>query len=1351
MGMTPEVKSKLSKTIRALQGQLPALLGDALEARYRLSVPVAKAALDEEGESKRARLQRWIDEQVATLPAKERKAGTPREQAEARFRGEVVKRAAYTWLNRLVYLRLLEGIGLRKTKVITGVLSSQGYTDFRELAPALVGHGQSDEGDSDDSQGYALLLSMVFDELALDLPGLFGREGLAELVPMPWSALRMVLEALDDPELTPPDDPQASCWTDNMTLGWVYQYWNDPDREAIDKKLNSGGKVAPHEIASKTQMFTERYMVDWLLQNSLGPMWLAMCKRHGWTPLAQSSGVLDRLEARRVDWRAKREAGEVELTALMPLHDDMERRWAYYVPQPMPEDAPGHAPESIRDVAILDPAVGSGHFLVVAFELLVALYREEAQHRGEQDDPRWSKVAIVERILSHNLHGIDLDPRAVQIAAAALWLEAQRAVPSGGARPERLNLVASQLRLGSLPKDDPGLVELRAELEWEVGISPKVTNEIVAALEGADHLGSLLKVGEALDEALVGATGPKQPEQGSMFGEAFGPEQRTVDFTREEAKERLITRLEEFLAAHTGGADLGLRLRGQQLAAGVRFLRLVQEGKYDLVVGNPPYQGTSKMVDAGYVKKTYPEGKANLYAAFLLRGLQLVTAGGVSALLTMRNWMFIKQYAQLRKKLLEGFDLRALHDLSSGAFEEISAAQVIVSVSSSVFVRIPPSGGSKLATRSYHSATVTTSGETQRKRAATLCHVGRFNFLPSKLRVVPQWPLIYWWSDKEFKLYEKFSPLGASFCARSFQSTSGNSRFLRCPSEVTSSQEIDFCKSTHGSWVPCVNGSNGAEWVEPLTLLAWWGRSGLELKVLKQHLGQGTGQLANQEFFFRRGVSFSMIGDTFSARVHRYPSYIANKGNSVFPTNVDEIVCLLNAGQSRCILQDLNPSIGFESGDVNRLPLFCVGGSSEIIARIEIAFTKHEFHREPSVEFLSPGPSPWIHAQAWAQLAVDRPENTPLPDYIEQLTPEPPKHHLSFALGVALGRFDPAGEAGILDPAKADLSHALPDAILFLDGTLDPDSEIDGLGHGACAVLHETWSVHKDQLDTKHKHLRDYLRQDFFKAVHRQMYENRPIHWPLSSKKRTFVVWINIHRWHAGTLRSLLAEHVHDAQRRLDGELADLRAARDGADVRAARKAEKRLVKVTAWHEELEQFIADLKQCAELGPDGRVDDATYDPDLDDGVMVNSAALWPLLDPQWNKPKQWWKELVAAKGGKDYDWSHLARRYFKDRVEQKCQEDPSLGVAHGCFWKYHPARAHAWELRLQDEIGPDFTIDEDDSDACREAFLRDCASEVAAIKQKELNRRLRKLEKAQKAAQTATSSQDQVSEKVSEDA
>ena len=298
------------------------------------------------------------------------------------------------------------------------------------------------------------------------------------------------------------------------------------------------------------------------------------------------------------------------------------------------------------------------------------------------------------------------------------------------------------------------------------------------------------------------------------------------------------------------------------------------------------------------------------------------------------------------------------------------------------------------------------------------------------------------------------------------------------------------------------------------------------------------------------------------------------------------------------------------------------------------------------------------------------------------------------------------------------LADALPDGVLFLDGSLDPDSRADSLEHPACALLLETWASHGPRIDTKRKHLRDYLRLDFFAAVHRPMYENRPIHWPLSSARRTFVAWINIHRWHAGTLRSLLADHLHKTLRRLDGEIADLRRARDGADRKAANKAEKRLVKLSGWHEELTDFIAAIKQCAELGPDGRRDDATYEPNLDDGVMINAAALWPVLDPQWRDPKKWWAELVAAKGRKDYDWSQLAKRYFSQRVEAKCTQDPSLAVAHRCFWKYHPARAYAWELRLQDEIGPDFTLDEAGSDDARKAYLAAQRSEAQATREKE---------------------------------
>src|SRR5690606_34809313 len=228
-------------------------------------------------------------------------------------------------------------------------------------------------------------------ELALELPGVFGNVGLTRLFPVPAATLRQAIEALNEPALD-------SAWGDDTTLGWVYQFWNDPEREALDDKINSGGKIEPHEIAPKTQMFTERYMVEWLLQNSLGQTWLAMCKQHGWTPDFEQ--VRAGLDARRAEWRKQREAGQVAADELMPLESPLEEQWKYWVPQPMPEDAPNTAPDSLRELKLLDPACGSGHFLVIAFDLLAALYQEEARHRGES----WASERIARFIVEDNLH-----------------------------------------------------------------------------------------------------------------------------------------------------------------------------------------------------------------------------------------------------------------------------------------------------------------------------------------------------------------------------------------------------------------------------------------------------------------------------------------------------------------------------------------------------------------------------------------------------------------------------------------------------------------------------------------------------------------------------------------------------------------------------------------------------------------------------------------------------------------------------------------------------------------------------------------------------------------------------------
>ncbi len=1317
MTMTPDAKKALSTTIRGLRSRLLDDLHAAVEGAYRPSIRARDAGLSEASRVRRKRLEAWIDEQLraeaetelaktrestwSDQELRERRAlvleDLRKKGASDRFRRDVEKQAAYTLLNRLVILRLMESAGLREPKVVTGGWDSRAYKDFRQLAPALVR--------GDESEGYAFLLQLVFEDLATDLPGLFGSAGVAELVPVPAATLRHLVEELDKEDL-------ESCWGDDMTLGWVYQYWNDPEREALDDKLNAGGKVEPHEIASKTQMFTERYMVDWLLQNSLGPMWFAMCTRHGWTPEVEANGTLARLKARRAEWREKREAGEVELTALMPLQGDEERRWAYFVPQPIPDDAVEHAPDSLRELRILDPAVGSGHFLVVALDLLLALYREEARHRGEAGRPRWSDRAVIERILEHNLHGIDLDPRAVQIAAAALWLKAKQV--SAEAQPAHLNLVASNLRLASLPDNDPALVELRREVERETGIPGALTDTVVHALRGADHLGSLLKIDVAVDEALrrhEAELGRLEPEQGGLW-QGFG-ERRREPVSSVVAKASIVQRLEAFLARHTSGDDLGLRLRGEQLAAGVRFVRTMREAQYDVVVGNPPYQATTKMAEPEYLRAHYAKGKADLYAAFIQRGVEFATSGGTAALLTMRNWLFIKQYSALRRWVFERFDVRAVGDFAIGAFDEVP--NDVLSVAVSVLRKRRPLLLPSMALQPTPSDDRSYDRErTPRKRAATLCQEGLYSFAVGDYEAIELWPLVFWWPRDLLERYLAAPKLGAIATVTAGAQASPRTRFLHFfwefrPATVVAARRTDDLPPLEGRhWVPYIGGGQGRKWVEPLVDVIDWRSNGLTLKVWHEwKTGTVTKRVAGQDFYFAPGVSATAMGHTFQGRMQRFLG-IPSEGNpAVYGDGRAAIVCNMNGSQPAYVLQCFNPGTAFEVGDVKRLPLFPIDSESAIWKALEAAFAEHESHREPSHEFQRPGPSPWHSAQDWAQAAVDRRNGTPLAVAEFQYDPEPPTDHLSYALGLALGRFG-GNNIGVIDPrGSAALARALPAGILFLDGTLDTHDRRDSLGHRACEPLHDAWAEHGPHIDTRCGELRDYLRLDFFEGVHRKMYESRPIHWPLSSQRKTFVAWVTIHRWTADTLRILLADHLQPAFKRLDGELIDLRAAREGADRRAARDAERRYAKVQRWRDELASFIADVEQCAEKGPPPthpdpkkcppREIDARYVPDLDDGVMINSAALWPLLQPQWSgsggNPKNWWKELANAKGRKDYDWSHLAMRYWPTRVDKKCRKDPSLGVAHGCFWKYHSDRAWTWELRLQDEIGPDFRIEE----------------------------------------------------------
>ncbi len=1207
--MASEAMEALSSSVRRLRALLEGDLTRQLDRRFRLSLPAAKAELDAKESTLRARLEGWFAERARAHP----EGGDTRFNARASVESEMAASA----LLRLFLLRQLEACGVSKPAVLTGGWSSKGYLEFRSHGPGLTdGQGK------DDYEGLDFLLKLLFEELAVDLPGLYGERPLDRYFTLSPGALREIVAVLNAPEL-------ATAWQDDTTLGWVYQFWNDPQREAIDERVGPRGKVGAHEVASKTQLFTEQYMVQWLLENSLGRVAL--------------------------DMRKARAAQAGQTIAPPP--------WPMFVQKAASLD--GELPSRLVELRVLDPACGSGHFLAGAFDLLVPLYREEARDSGVE----LSDEQIAERILRHNLHGIDIDTRAVQVAAAVLYLKAQRLAPRGRIPP--MNLVSSAFDLDGLAPDDPALRALARALPGGGG---EVT-EAVRALRHVGVRGSLMRFRHEKAPLLFGDSDPS-------------------------------VSIERFVTTHTGADDLGVRFDGTQLAAGLRLSQLLVEKRYDVVVFNPPYLATSKIDLPSEVLAEAFGDSPDLFAAFVQRALELCKPNGLIAFVALSNWMFLSSFRDTRERMLAGHIL-LLADVGKGAFRRASnLIQSAMVVASPRHQPESKSFAARVGSRDAISALQTIEIADALKNDASYTA-----FDPSVFARVEGAPLLFWLDPAFMRRYGELPKIDDVADCQGGIATTNNERFLRAIWEVPHHLARAAATEGGGPLLPYLKGAEGREWIEPYRWVLRAEHRALELRVLLPNVRVERPSLL--------GVAYTTIGHRFGTRLHTVASVRDVSGASVFPASAisaEALVCALNRSAVRDLASALNPTVNFQLGDVRRLPFDPVEGASEIVAKLRIAFEGHEQASELSIDYRTPGPTSWESAQSWAQAAVDRPAGEPLcaPSFAE-VAPQA-STAVSHALGVALGRFDPGG--GIASSS----TRGLPDGILLLG------PEAPALNQEACAALRDAWRARAENMGGEDD-LGTYLRRSFF-AEHRSAYEGRPIHLPLSSARRTYVAFVCIHGWSEGTLSVLLAEHLMPEKRRVEGELTDLREARQAGRTKGA--TEKRFTEVQKLLEELDDFIAKVTEIAERGPPAPDDktkpreaDARYVMDLDDGVMVNSAALWPLLEPQWKEPKKWWKELANSQGKKDYDWSHLAARYFPSRVRKKCHDDPSLAVAHKCFWELHPAKAYAWELRLQEEIRPGFTIDEPGSSEAREKFLKEHEREAREILAKELKRRDRK--------------------------
>jgi hypothetical protein len=512
----------------------------------------------------------------------------------------------------------------------------------------------------------------------------------------------------------------------------------------------------------RNQFLTPRYVVEFLTDNTLGRIWYEM--RKGSTSLFERCRYLVRRpnevflepgEESPADDGADPDLGQEELL-----------KKPVYI---------GHRPKKDpRDIRVLDPACGSGHFLLYAFDLLETIYLEawadELSPRSEVTGNRlredFQEMAGLRReiprlILGHNLHGIDIDPRAVQIAALALWMRAQRSWREIELKPSDRPLIVKTNIVCAEPM--PGEEDMRHEFVER--LRPRVLGQIVETvfekMKLAGEAGSLLKIEDEIREAVEKAKkqwqeGPK-PEQLSIPGLDRRPKQLEMRFdVRAITDERfwkgaeplILDALKGYAEWAENGTSIRRRLFVEDAARGFAFIDLCRK-RYDVVLMNPPF-GEPSMMSRQYLYTRFKSAKIDVFAAFVNRGLEVGESVGA---ITSRTCFFLGGFEEWRRKITTGDKrLFVLADLGDGVLDAMveAAAYCLIGNSQSIasFFR---------ATETREKESVLLEGcasLTSGKRGENL-FVAEF----SSFNNIPKEPFAYWLSRRESELFRKLKGL----------------------------------------------------------------------------------------------------------------------------------------------------------------------------------------------------------------------------------------------------------------------------------------------------------------------------------------------------------------------------------------------------------------------------------------------------------------------------------------------------------------------------------------------------------------------------------------------------------------
>jgi hypothetical protein len=1115
----------------------------------------------------------------------EQKLGQHKDKKEGEK--QLIEQVAYTWFNRFCALRFMDVNQYNRIMVLSPI---SGQFQPELLAEAKAGHlddvvfsGKAREkiqgllsgsvpSRDGQAEAYRMMIVAVCNDYHRLMPYLFQRiEDYTELL-MPDDLLSgNSILAYTREAMTPENCESVE------SIGWLYQFYISEKKDLVFEGLKKNNKITPENIPAATQLFTPHWIVKYLVENSLGRLWMLN---------NPNSKVIEQME--------------------------------YYI-KPVEDEADFLRINTPEEIKLCDPAVGSGHMLTYAYDLLYAIYLEA----------NYDAADIPELILTKNLYGIEIDERAAELAAFALSMKAIKGNPADDSNNRRRffrNPIKPNICCLENVKIDEDELEEYMDFIGRDLFSQDI-RKTLTEFEEADNFGSLIQPTlKNVDDALAIFEGK------DVSGELF----------LADTHQSIIKVLEQ--------AD---------------YL----SPKYHVVVANPPYMGSKGMNNrlSKWAKDNYPDSKFDLFSMFIERDLKLVVKSGYSAMINMQSWMFLSSFEKLRLKLFEESTIVSMCHLGTRAFDSIGGE--VVSTTAYVL-------RNRLDISFKGDYVRLVEGRSEKEKEQLLLEAVAdktcdyiFQASANHFNGIPGSPIAYWVETKIIETFSSAQPFGRVGKTRRGLQTGDSDRFIRRWHEVSLDNigrglTKEAAEKSGCNWFLFNSGGTFRKWYGNIEDVVNWGKDGQEIKA------SGKAIIPSEDLYFKKAITWPKVsGGRCSFRWFPDGIIPGDAGPCFYDesSSEDAVLCFSNSKVALSFLQFLSPTLNFEVGVMAKMPLI-------VPATDELKSTRNEsikIHQEDwdsnemSCDFtLSPLATP-SHRQtrlesSYQKLRTNWNDVTLRMKRIEEdnnrlfinlyglsdtLTPDVPlseitlsfnPHYrfgtdkteseieslikkdtliafISYAVGCMFGRYSLDKEGLILanqsDTLEGYLKQVpqpsfMPDkdnVIPIID--FDGDWFEDDISERFKEFLKVTFGEeHFDENltfieEAIGKDIKKFFLKDFY-TDHVKRYKRRPIYWMFSSSKGSFNALIYMHRYQPDTASIVLNDYLREFRTKLEArkqsyEQVEINASANQKDKIQAIKA---IANINTVLEEINDYEHDV-----LYP---LAGEKIEIDLDDGVKHN---------------------------------------------------------------------------------------------------------------------------------------------------